>query len=136
MISGIRTTSCSVEEARLRLRAARAYLEAARLALADDREEFASVAAGNAVLAGIAAADALCCKGLGSRARSQDHRQAAELVKTASTKGPRHKTLLLRLLDLKDESHYGFLNISAGAASRAVKSAGELVDGAVDSLHR
>jgi len=132
MKSDIRTDKCNSSEAKLRLKAARAYLEAAELILTDDREEFASVAAGNAVLAGIAAADALCCKGLGARARSQDHRQAAELVKTASAKGERHKTLLVRLLDLKDEAHYGFLEVSVGKASRAVNSARELVNGAIE----
>jgi hypothetical protein len=104
--------------------------------LADDRAEFASVAAGNAVLAGIAAADALCGKGLGVRARSQDHRQAAELVKGASAKGGRHKILLVRLLDLKDEAHYGFLDVSVGQASRAVKSARELVESANEFSQR
>jgi hypothetical protein len=136
MTSEIRMANCGSREAKLRLKAARAYLEAAELILADDREEFASVAAGNAVLAGIAAADALCCKGLGVRVRAQDHRQAAELVKTASAMGSRHKTLLVRLLDLKDEAHYGFLNVSASKASRAVNSARELVNGAIEFLQR
>jgi len=132
----IRTAKCSIKDANLRLKAARAYLDVAELILDDDREEFASVAAGNAVLAGIAAADALCCKGLGVRARGRDHREAAELVKSASANGPRHKTLLNRLLDLKDEAHYGFLDVSATRASRAVKTARELVQSANESLRR
>jgi hypothetical protein len=81
-------------------------------------------------------ADALCCKGLGERARGKDHREAAELVKGASAKGTRHRTLLLQLLDLKDEAHYGFLNVSAGKALRAVKSTLELVNGANEFIER
>jgi hypothetical protein len=37
----------------------RAYLEIAELILGDERSEFSGVAAGNAVLAGIAASDAI-----------------------------------------------------------------------------
>src|SRR5665213_669351 len=43
----------------------------------------------------------------------------------------RHKTLLVRLLDLTDEAHYGFLEVSVGKASRAINSARELVNGAI-----
>jgi hypothetical protein len=134
--SEIRTAKCTLKDASKRLKSARAYLEVAELILEDDREEFASVAAGNAVLAGIAAADALCCKGLGERARDRDHRKAAELVKNSSARGARHKSLLLRLLDLKDEAHYGFLDVSPGSAQRAVNSARELVDGAIELIQR
>ena len=135
MTSEIRTAKCNGKDANLRLKAAKAYLEVAELILEDDRDEFASVATGNAVLAGIAAADALCCKGMGKRARGRDHRQAAELVKEASAKGPRHRTLLLQLLELKDEAHYGF-EVSAGKASRAVTAARELVNDANEFVQR
>ncbi|MGC2485496.1 MAG: hypothetical protein WA359_04540 [Acidimicrobiales bacterium] len=136
MTTKVRTVVCSDREARLRLKAARAYLEAAELILTDAREEFASVAAGNAILAGIAATDALCGKGLGLRSRDKDHRQAAEPVKTASSRGTRHKTLLIRLLDVKDEAHYGFLDVSTSTATRAVNSARELVNAAIEFLQR
>ncbi len=72
MTPQMRVTDCTVREARQRLRSARAYLEAAELILGDDREEYAGVAAGNAVLAGIAAADAICGKGLKKRFRGED----------------------------------------------------------------
>jgi len=47
------------------------------------------VAAGNAVLAGIAASDAICCVRLGCRHRGEDHRGATELLKTATVDGDR-----------------------------------------------
>jgi hypothetical protein len=128
--SQIRTTKCGLKEARERLRTAHAYLLAAQLALTDDREEFAGVAVGNAVLAGIAAADSMCCKGLGKCSRSQDHRQAAELVESSSANGPSYRATLLRLLDLKDAAHYGFGAMSATDAKKAVNLAKKLVTGA------
>jgi len=124
-----RVTDCDAREARQRLRSARAYLEAAELILSDDREEFAGVAAGNAVLAGIAAADAICGKGLRKRFRGQDHRQAVDLLETASQDGPRNRKLLLRLLDLKDEAHYGF-DFSKANALKSVKLARTLLSSA------
>ncbi|MDE3008210.1 MAG: hypothetical protein KGJ10_09350 [Acidobacteriota bacterium] len=130
MASQIRTIDCSAREANRRLRTARAYLEAAELIFVDDREEFAGVAAGNAVLAGIAAADAICGKGLRKCFRGDDHRQAAELLATASPDGPKHKKLFVRLLDLKDAAHYGFGDFSKSNALKAVKLARELVSSA------
>lgn len=130
MDTPIRTTACSRRDGNQRLRSARAYLEAADLILADDREEFAGVAAGNAILAGIAAADAICCKGLEKCFRGEDHRQAAELVRTASDNGVLHKKILIRLLDLKDAAHYGFSGFSKTNAKKAVRLAREMVESA------
>ena len=60
-----RTQPCTREQARKRLADARKFLELAELV--DDGSESASlgVSAANAVLAGIAAADAACCRALG-----------------------------------------------------------------------
>jgi len=130
MTPQLRITQCNAVEARQWLRSARAYLEAADLVLGDERAEYAGVAAGNAVLAGIAAADAICCRGLRKCFRGEDHRQAAELLETASYEGRRRKAVLLRLLDLNDAAHYGFGDFSKANARKAVKLARELVDGA------
>ncbi|HUZ42729.1 MAG TPA: hypothetical protein VMU68_15220 [Acidimicrobiales bacterium] len=130
MTTRIRTVVCTIREARQRLNTARAYLEAAELILGDERREFSGVAAGNAVLAGIAAADAICGKGLKKCFRGEDHRQATELLEAAFFDGPKCKKTLLRLLDLKDAAHYGFQDFSRASAQRAVKFARELVDNA------
>jgi len=126
----IRTAVCNAREANQRLMSARAYLEAAELILEDDRQEYAGVAAGNAVLAGIAAADAICCKGLRKYFRGEDHRQAVELLASASHDGPTNKKALIRLLDLKDAAHYGFGDFSRANARKAVKLARELLNSA------
>jgi len=134
--SNIRTVACTVREARRRLVTAVAYLEVAELILVDERSEFAGVAAGNAVLAGIAAADAICGKGLKKCFRGEDHRQAADLLEDAFFDGPKCKKTLLRLLDLKDAAHYGFQEFSRVSAQKAVKLAKVLVGSAEDFFQR
>lgn len=136
MTSRIRTVACTIREARQRLATAQAYLEAAELILGDERREFSGVAAGNAVLAGIAAADAICGKGQKKCFRGEDHRQAAELLEAAFFDGPRCKKTLLRLLDLKDAAHYGFQDFSRVSAQKAVKLARELLGSAEDFFQR
>lgn len=136
MTSNIRTVACTVREARRRLVTAVAYLEVAELILVDERSEFAGVAAGNAVLAGIAAADAICGKGLKKCFRGEDHRQAADLLEDAFFDGPKCKKTLLRLLDLKDAAHYGFQEFSRVSAQKAVKLAKVLVGSAEDFFQR
>lgn len=79
-----RRKSCGPVEASARLAQAHAYLETARL-ISDEEDtpasrDFNHVAAGNAVLAAIAASDAICCGLLGVRARGQDHREAIDLL--------------------------------------------------------
>ncbi len=64
-----RRRPCTPADARTRVAHARAYLETAKLVRSEtnrpDDVNFNHVAAGNAVLAAIAASDALCCKLLG-----------------------------------------------------------------------
>jgi hypothetical protein len=132
----IRTVVCTIREARQRLNTARAYLESAELILGDERRAFSGVAAGNAVLAGIAAADAICGKGQKKFFRGEDHRQAADLLEAAFFDGQKCKKTFLRLLDMKDAAHYGFEDFSRVNARKAVKLARELVASADDFLQR
>jgi len=94
----IRTISCGTREARQRLRSAHAYLEAAELILADNRDEFASVAAGNAILAGIAASDAICCKGI--KKYCSKRRQ----TKARDTRRYSYDSWTLRMLHITDST--------------------------------
>jgi hypothetical protein len=110
-------------------------LEVAEMILVEDREELAGVAGGNAVLAGIAVADAICGKALKKRFRGDDHRQGAELLGGASHDGSINKKALLRLLDLKDQAHYGF-DFSRANARKALKLARELVSRAETAFQR
>lgn len=59
---------------------------------------------GVAVLAGIAASDAICTAALGRRSSGQDHQGAADLLaQVDATLGSRLRSLVKR----KGESHYG-----------------------------
>jgi hypothetical protein len=99
-----RRRPCTPADARIRAAHARAYLETAKLIHSEankpDDVNFNHVAAGNTVLAAIAASDALCCKLLGERSRGQDHREAVGLLEqvrfgegTAATQARRARHL-------------------------------------------
>ena len=60
-----RQAPCGPADAARKARLARAYLDLAEQAAGADRDEARNVAAGNAVLAAIAASDALTCLRLG-----------------------------------------------------------------------
>jgi hypothetical protein len=132
-----RTAACTAADARTRLKTARAYLEVADLVLGEkERDEYLNVAAGLAVLAGIAASDSICCARLRSRHRGDDHRGAADLLRTATPDGANLARVLLRLLDLKDEAHYGVRVVAARKASDAVRWARTLADRASQEVER
>lgn len=137
MAKALRTAACGKQEARVRLATSRAYLEVATTVLAEQsRDEFLNVAAGLAVLAGIAASDAICCARLRSRHRGDDHRRAADLLKTAVPDGAKLSASFTRLLDVKDEAHYGVIVVSSRKARDAVGWAGSLVARAADEVER
>jgi len=120
-----------------RLRVARAYLDVADLALAEDSPgEFANVAAGTAVLAGIAAADAICGFRLGQRHRGEDHRGATRLLEQATPDGKTLAGHLARLLGAKDTAHYGIALIGVSDARAAIRRARSLVERAAEEAER
>ena len=94
------------------------------------------VSAGVAVLAGIAAADAVCAKRLQVIHRGDDHRAAAELLSHATPDGHKLAATFKRLIDLKDEAHYGLTLIPPSKARTAVRWARTLVARANEELER
>ena len=132
-----RTQRCSERDARARLEHARKFLDVAEL-VADDAgdEDYASASAALAVLAGIAASDAACCKALGRRARGQDHREAAQLVEQIVPGGKEAAKALRRILDIKDEAHYGFFDIGGQHLRAGLRQAQMLVDFADGVMRR
>lgn len=133
-----RTQPCSREDARVRLAQAEKYLELASVAATeeDDSDPAATVTVANAVLAGIAAADAACCASLGQRSRGQDHRQAEQLVAEIAPGGDEAARALSKLLALKDTAHYGMINVSSQNVKTALRKAQELIDFAREVLGR
>jgi hypothetical protein len=130
-----RTQDCNRAQAVVRLSTARAFLEVAELVgVEDDELATPNVTTALAVLAGIAAADAACCVALGRRGRGQDHRQAVQLVTQAGADGRTLARALGRLLDVKDNAHYGMVYVGSAQAKAAVRQARTLVDGATQLL--
>jgi hypothetical protein len=132
-----RTAYCSREDAQNRLNHGKAFLAVAELVLGvrieanADRDDInlPGVAAALSVLAGIAA-DAACCHRLGMRSRGLDHAQSVVLVKQMIPHGDELANDLDRLLDLKDNAHYGVLGVADAEARRAVEWARRMLKNA------
>jgi hypothetical protein len=127
---------CVADDARRRLTDAEKYLEVAELVASEDSLESHNVATGLAVLAGIAAADAACCKALGESSRGSDHRDAAKLLRRISPGGEAAASNFERLVGLKDKAHYSFLNASGQDRTGAIRRTSQLVDFARKVLQR
>jgi hypothetical protein len=111
-----------------RRRIAQKYLEVAELIATEDGTAI-NVAVGLAVLAGIAAADAICIAATGERYSGQDHTAAADLL------GRVDRNLGRRLRDLTDlmpASRYGERLLNVGHRTTAIRAARALVDNAAD----
>jgi hypothetical protein len=118
---------------------AREFLEVAELVV-DEKDQdaspvYASSAAALAVLAGIAASDAVCCKELQKRSRSENHRDAEQLL-TQIPGGKKAAADLGELLNLKDKAQYGFLAMSVPEVRKVMRRANRLVDFAAEVLRR
>lgn len=129
-----RQPACGPAEARKRARVARTYLDMAVLAAAGPGDEVRNVAAGNAVLAGIAASDALCCIRLGKRPRGQSHRDAVDMLQAISPGGRRYAADLATLLGAKEASHYGETFITVEKLGATMRAAQRLVDAAEELI--
>jgi hypothetical protein len=126
-----RTQPCDGAHARTRLEHARSFLAVAEL-VGTEQDEIASasVSTALAVLAGIAAADSICCAELRMRSRGQDHKQAGNLLSTVIPDGQSMARDLARLLAIKDDAHYGLLDVGTQRAKVAIRQARNLVEAA------
>jgi hypothetical protein len=125
--SSARTQTCSAADAASRLRNARKFVEVAELVAGEGENiEYSSQAAALAVLAGIAASDAACCKRLGRRSRGQDHRAAIAMLEKVEPGGRQAAKSLNRLLNLKDEAHHGLFDIGGQDLKTALRQARDL----------
>lgn len=133
-----RSQACGEPQARQRLAHAKGFLEVAELTadVSDPSLEYGGVAASVAILAGIAAADAACCKELGKRSRSDNHHDAEMPLEQITPGGRRAAGQLRRLIDVKDTAHYGFINVSASQLKRSLRQAGQLVEFAEEVMRR
>lgn len=106
-----------------RRRIAEKYLEVAELVATEDGAAL-NVSVGVAVLAGIAASDAICCVAIGRRYSGQDHAAAAELLRQVDSKLGGE---LRVLVELKPRAHYGDTLLSVRDRTRALRAATSLV---------
>ncbi|MDQ2744659.1 MAG: hypothetical protein M3Z66_20520 [Chloroflexota bacterium] len=112
-----RTQPCSRADARTRLDHARKFLDVGQLVADPDQElEYTS-----------AAADAACCHALGRRSRGPDHHDAVDLVGQVTPGGTEAARALRRVLDLKDQAHYGLFDVSGTDLRAATRQAEALV---------
>lgn len=106
-----------------RARIAGKYLDVAELVATEDGAAV-SVSVGLAVLAGIAAGDAICIIATGERYSGTDHAAAADLLaRVDKDLGDR----LRELVGLKPASHYGQSLLNATQRTRAIRAATALV---------
>ena len=124
---GPRTQECTQDHARVRLRQAEAAFEIAKLILDEDDLAMPGTAAALAVISGIAASDAACCARLGRRARGDAHIQAADVLETVAPGGQEMAKDLRRLINRKDDAHYGMAFVSRSDAEAMIRWAGRLL---------
>lgn len=127
-----RTAPCTPADGRARLRKAQSFVTGAELVLGvgdDPLLDLPGVAAALAVLAGIAAADAACAA-LGERSRGQGHQEAIALVRTVRPHGVQMVRDLDRLIQKKDNAHYGMISTTEAEAAAMIGWAQRLITSA------
>lgn len=117
-----RTQPCSPQDAAQRFDQAKAFADLAELNPESDDGPARSAAVSNAVLAGIAAADSICCRRLGRRVAGDDHQQALGLVGVAGEVGREARRHLETLLSIKHKAQYEEADPTATEARRAIRA--------------
>lgn len=121
-----RTRPITAGEIQVRAGTACKYLEAGQAVMGQDPAE-RQVAAALAVLAAIAASDAICGRALGEYARGQDHDQAGDLLKGVRPDGPALAKHLARVLEHKSNAHYGTSYLTPDIVESMLNHAEQLV---------
>lgn len=109
-------------EARARRRKSQEFLDIAEVALSGGLHD---AAASNAVLAGIASADALCLGLLGRGSRGESHDEAVQLLKQVDERAAND---LRRLLSIRFKSQYDHRPVRETEAEAAVRRARSLLE--------
>lgn len=121
-----RVVVCTPAECRARRDQARAFLDVAELVLTEDRRE-AHLAGALAVLAGIAATDAISGLSLGKWSRGQDHALAVTVLGDVALRDTTLPIKLRRLLADKDAAHYSSTLVTVEKAKTMVRHAAALL---------
>jgi hypothetical protein len=121
--------TCSRADATARLTQAERFADLARLtdpAISSGAERSAAVS--NAVLAGIAAADTVCCIRLGVHATGGSHHEAVKLLGDVADVGAESAAALSTLLSLKQKAQYGATDPSGSETTRALRAMSRLIE--------
>ena len=131
-----RTRPCDEADTRGRLRKAEQFWEAAEITreFADDEAEVGDAYVTLCVHAGIAAADVICCVGLGEHAVGEDHNEALALITRVHPGGKELAKALAVLLGMKTRAGYSASPVSAVDRKRAQRQAERLLQVARDRL--
>ena len=91
----------------------------------EDRSTTVSIA----IMAGIAAADAICCKALGEHSASPDHKHALAMLREVPDPGKESASRLDTLIDLKPKAMYGVgVHPNMSETKRAMRAMRYLVE--------
>ena len=117
-----RSRRCDRQAAAQRYDQAKAFAEMAELDPLSSEGPRRPAAVSNAVLAGIAAADAICCRRLGRRAAGDDHQQALALLGDTGDVGMAARGHLETLLSIKNKAQYEEVDPTVTEAKRAIRA--------------
>lgn len=87
-----------------------------------------SAAVSNAVLAGIAAADAICCNELGKRSSSSDHDDAIKLLASVPRIGRQAADNLWDMLNIKHKAQYTNQHPTLSETKRVIRAMTSLMN--------
>ena len=129
-----RTRVCDRVEAQGRLRKAEQFWESAELIreFADEESDVGDAYVTLAVLAGIAAADTVCCLALGRHAQGDDHQEAAKLLAAVRPDGKVLANSLAALLGVKTKAGYSHRPVSRADRGTAQRHGAKLLQAARD----
>ena len=129
---GPRRRPCDGRDVASRVREAETFAAHAEIHPLSEIPEDRSIAVSNAVMAGVAASDAICCKALGEHSASPDHRHAVEMLKEVPAIGEDASKYLRTLLDLKPKAMYGVgVHPTTAETKRATRAMRSLIEMAV-----
>lgn len=117
-------STCGPVQAKNRLDVAKQYQELSHLKAEEKAGAARNAAVGNAVLAGIAASDAICCYRLGERSSSSSHSDAVALLAKVDQNLAKHLSILI---GDKTTSHYGDTFIGAESLKSCLRAMDQLV---------
>lgn len=123
-----RERPCDRRQATARAAVAREYYQLAELVADEDRQFAHNAAAGNAVLAAVAASDAICCLRLGRYHTGEDHRSAAKLLERVRPDGNELARDLSKVLGIKDQVHYSGDPLPESRMRSVLRSSARLVE--------